>query len=51
LKKLLHIRRKRTRHLSQWRAPDGTLVRERSYVVELLLTMMGPDVEARVQRV
>lgn len=35
---------------AQWRAPDGTLVRERSHVVELLL-MAGPDVDARVQHV
>jgi hypothetical protein len=34
----------------QWRAPDGTLVRERSFVVELL-HLVTPDVEARVQRV
>jgi hypothetical protein len=36
---------------AQWRAPDGTLVHERSYVVELLLTAVGPDLEGRVQRV
>jgi len=34
----------------QWRAPDGKLVRERSFVVELL-HLVSPDVEARVQRV
>ena len=34
----------------QWRAPDGSLVRERSFVVELL-HLVTPDVEARVQRV
>jgi hypothetical protein len=34
----------------QWRAPDGTLVRERSFVVELL-HLVTPDVEQRVQRV
>jgi Protein of unknown function (DUF3574) len=34
----------------QWRAPDGALVRERSFVVELL-HLVTPDVEARVQRV
>ena len=34
----------------QWRAPDGTFVRERSFVVELL-HLVTPDVEARVQRV
>ena len=32
----------------QWRAPDGTLVRERSFVVELL-HLVTPDVERRVQ--
>ena len=34
----------------QWRAPDGSLVRERSFVVELV-HLVTPDVEARVQRV
>jgi uncharacterized protein DUF3574 len=34
----------------QWRAPDGTVVRERSFVVELL-HLVTPDVEQRVQRV
>ena len=34
----------------QWRGPDGTLVRERSFVVELL-HLVTPDVESRVQRV
>jgi hypothetical protein len=34
----------------QWRAPDGTTVRERSFVVELL-HLVTPDIEARVQRV
>ena len=34
----------------QWRAPDGTLVRERSFVVELL-HLATPEVEARIQRV
>ena len=34
----------------QWRAPDGTVVRERSYVVELL-HLVTPDVERQVQRV
>ena len=34
----------------QWRAPNGTLVRERSFVVELL-HLVTPDIEARVQRV
>lgn len=34
----------------QWRAPDGSTVRERSFVVELL-HLVTPDVEARVQRV
>jgi hypothetical protein len=34
----------------QWRAPDGTLVRERSFIVELL-HLVTPDVELRVQRV
>jgi hypothetical protein len=34
----------------QWRAPDGTLVRERGFVVELL-HLVTPDIEARVQRV
>src|SRR5437868_14079907 len=32
----------------QWRAPDGTVVRERSFVVELL-HLVTPDVERRVQ--
>jgi hypothetical protein len=32
----------------QWRAPNGQLVRERSFVVELL-HLVSPDVEARVQ--
>jgi hypothetical protein len=34
----------------QWRAPDGALVRERSYVVELL-HLVTPDVERRVRTV
>ena len=34
----------------QWRAPDGSVVRERSFVVELL-HLVTPDVEQRVQRV
>jgi hypothetical protein len=34
----------------QWRAPDGTLVRERGFVVELL-HLVTPDIENRVQRV
>jgi hypothetical protein len=34
----------------QWRAPDGTLVRERGFVVELL-HLVTPDIEKRVQRV
>jgi hypothetical protein len=34
----------------QWRAPDGTVVRERSYVVELL-HLVTPDVERQVQHV
>lgn len=34
----------------QWRGPDGTLVRERSFVVELV-HLVTPDVELRVQRV
>jgi hypothetical protein len=34
----------------QWRAPDGTMVKERGYVVELL-HLVTPDVETRVQRV
>jgi hypothetical protein len=34
----------------QWRAPDGTLVRERSFVVELL-HLITPDIEKRVQHV
>jgi hypothetical protein len=34
----------------QWRGPDGTLVRERSFVVELL-HLVTPDVERRVQTV
>ena len=34
----------------QWRAPDGTVVRERSFVVELL-HLVTPDVERRVQSV
>ena len=34
----------------QWRAPDGTLVQERSFVVELL-HLVTPEVEARVQSV
>ena|SRR5436853_957618 len=33
-----------------WRAPDGTQVRERSFVVELL-HLVTPDVEHRVQLV
>jgi hypothetical protein len=34
----------------QWRAPNGELVREQSFVVELV-HLVTPDVEARVQRV
>lgn len=34
----------------QWRAPDGTIVRERSFVVELL-HLVTPDVERRVESV
>jgi hypothetical protein len=34
----------------QWRAPDGTMVRERGFVVELL-HLVTPDVERRVQTV
>jgi hypothetical protein len=34
----------------QWRAPDGSVVRERSFVVELL-HLVTPDVERRVQSV
>jgi hypothetical protein len=34
----------------QWRAPNGDLVRERSFVVELV-HLVTPDVEKRVQRV
>src|SRR5262249_15198766 len=34
----------------QWRAPDGSLVRERSFVVELV-HVVTPEVEARVNRV
>ncbi len=34
----------------QWRAPDGSLTKERSFVVELL-HLVTPDVEARVQHV
>ena len=34
----------------QWRAPDGTVIRERSFVVELL-HLVTPDVEHRVQLV
>ena len=34
----------------QWRAPDGTVVRERSFVVELL-HLVTPDVERRVTQV
>jgi hypothetical protein len=34
----------------QWRAPNGSVVRERSFVVELL-HLVTPDVEQRVQRV
>jgi len=34
----------------QWRAPNGNLVRERSFVVELV-HLVTPDVEERVQRV
>jgi hypothetical protein len=34
----------------QWRAPDGSTVRERSFVVELL-HLVTPDIESRVQRV
>lgn len=39
-----------TEAAGQWRAPDGTLVRERSYVLELL-HRATPDAEGRVQRV
>jgi hypothetical protein len=34
----------------QWQSPTGTLVRERSFVVELV-HLVTPDVEARVQHV
>ena len=34
----------------QWRAPNGELVRERSFVVELV-HFVTPDVEARMQKV
>src|SRR5688572_28739855 len=34
----------------QWRAPNGDLIRERSFVVELV-HLVTPDVEARVQHV
>src|ERR1041385_7393480 len=34
----------------QWRAPDGTVVREKSFVVELL-HLVTPDVERRVTQV
>ena len=34
----------------QWRAPDGSLIRERSFVVELV-HLVTPDVETRVHRV
>lgn len=34
----------------QWRAPDGTLVQERSFVVELL-HLVTPEVEKRVRHV
>ncbi len=34
----------------QWRAPDGSVVRERSFVVELL-HLVTPDIEHRVQQV
>src|SRR5262245_56804966 len=34
----------------QWRAPDGTVVREKSFVVELL-HLVTPDVGKRVQTV
>lgn len=34
----------------QWRGPDGKLVRERSFVVELL-HLVTPDVERRVQTI
>jgi hypothetical protein len=34
----------------QWRSPDGTLVRERSFVVELL-HLVTPEVEQRVENV
>jgi hypothetical protein len=34
----------------QWRAPDGTVVREKSFVVELL-HLVTPDVEKRVTQV
>lgn len=34
----------------QWRSPDGVLVRERSFVVELV-HLVTADIEARVQRV
>jgi hypothetical protein len=36
--------------LGQWRAPDGSIVREKSFVVELL-HLVTPDVEQRVQQV
>jgi hypothetical protein len=36
--------------VGQWRAPDGTMVRERSFIVELL-HLVTPDVERRVQHV
>jgi hypothetical protein len=34
----------------QWRAPDGSMARERSFVVELL-HLVTPDVETRIQHV
>jgi hypothetical protein len=34
----------------QWRAPDGTIVRERTFVVELV-HLVGPEAEDRVQAV
>lgn len=33
-----------------WRGPDGTVVRERSFIVELL-HFVSPEIEGRVQRV
>jgi hypothetical protein len=34
----------------QWRAPNGELIRERTFIVELV-HLVTPDVETRVQRV